>query len=415
MSTIQAALSSSVSPAAGAIPRQTSTRLLSIDVFRGLLVAGMILVTNPGTYDFVYWPLKHADWNGSTPTDMIFPSFLFLAGVSTTFSFASRLARGATRMQLAEHVLARSLLLILLGLFLNGFPAFDMHNLRIPGVLQRIGLCYLFGGLLWLVTSREAEVDASDGADRFRANVPAIATAIVVLLATYWALLRFVPVPGYGTGRLDAPGNLGAYIDRTLMGTNHLWFWGGQMWDPEGLLSTLTATANLLLGILAGEWLSSVRSERMKVIGMAAASITLMLAGLALNPIVPINKKIWTDSFMLFSGGFSLLTLALLHWLIDKRRWPNSRAGHWLLLPALIYGSNAILGFALANVLTPISGLIHFSERGGKPATIPALMFQWFSHFLNPWNASLAYAIAFVVMIMALLWPLYRWRIFVRL
>ena len=396
-----------ITPATAALKSgSASHRLVSVDVFRGLLVAGMVLVTNAGDWNHVYWPLKHADWNGSTPTDMIFPSFLFLAGVSMTFSFASRLARGATRIQLAGHILWRSLLLILLGLFLNGFPLFDMHNLRIPGVLQRIGLCYLLAGFFYLATSRSK---GSDADSELTASTPAIVAAMVGLLVLYWALLRFVPVPGYGVGRLDAAGNLGAYIDRALMGTNHLWFWGGQMWDPEGLLSTLPATANLFLGILAGTWLRSASAASRKVVWLAVAGVVLMLAGLALNPLLPINKKIWTDSFVLFSGGFSLTALALLHWVIDMRGW---RRG---LTPTLVFGSNAIFGFALANMLTPIFGLVQFHVAGGKILTIPGVVFQEFSQFLNPWNASLAYAVFFVLLNMAILWPLYRRRIFIRL
>jgi predicted acyltransferase len=407
MTTVQVA----IHPSSAVGGRLTSKRLLSVDAFRGLLVAGMVLVTNAGSWDNVYWPLKHADWNGSTPTDMIFPSFLFLVGLSMTFSFASRLRRGETRTRLAGHVLLRSVLLVVVGLLLNGFPFYDMHNLRIPGVLQRIGLCYLLAGFFQLATSRPSR---KQGEVRLGTNVAAIVAAIFALLAIYWALLRFVPVPGYGAGRLDAAGNLGAYIDRALMGTNHLWFWGGQMWDPEGLLSTLTATANVLLGILAGEWLRSSRSELRKLWGMAIAGAALMLVGVLLNPVIPINKKIWTDSFMLFSGGFSLLALALLHWLVDLRGW-GTRKWEGGLTPALVFGSNAILAFALANMLNPIAGLIRFHDAGGKVVAVPGLVFEAFSRFLNPWNASLAYAVLFVLFNMALLWPLYRRRIFLRL
>lgn len=408
MTTAPAVVSASVPVEVSSVSR----RLTSIDVFRGVLVIGMVLVTNAGDWNHVYWPLKHADWNGSTPTDMIFPSFLFLAGVSMTFSFASRLARGITRIQLAGHIASRSLLLILIGLFLNGFPLFDMHNLRIPGVLQRIGLCYLFGGLCYLASGKQMRLG---GGKQFKANIPAMLGIMAVLMMVYWALLRFVSVPGYGVGRLDAAGNLGAYIDRSWMGTNHLWFWGGQMWDPEGLLSTLTPTVNLMLGILAGNWLRANRTEAQKLTGMALAGAMLMLAGVLLNPVLPINKKIWTDSFVLFSGGFSLLALALLHWLIDLRGW---RRGQTL---ALIFGSNAILGFALANMLNPIFGLIHWPHwlhwqgANNQLLTIPAFITSLFSGFLNPWNASLAYAILFVLLNAAILWPLYRRRIFLRL
>jgi predicted acyltransferase len=397
-----------VSQSTASREKTAQQRLASVDFLRGVLVMSMVLVTNAGDWNHVYWPLKHADWNGSTPTDMIFPSFLFLAGVSTTFSFASRLARGATRTELAGHIAVRSLLLILLGLFLNGFPLFDMHNLRIPGVLQRIGLCYLAGGLIYLATSRW---NADNGISQLRADIPALIAAILLLMAGYWALLRFVPVPGYGLGRLDMVGNLGAYIDRSMMGTNHLWFWGGQMWDPEGLLSTLGATANLILGILAGEWLRSDRPDQKKLRGLAVAGAALMLGGALLNPFLPINKKIWTGSFTLFSGGFSLLALAVLYWLIDSQGWVKRR---WL-RPVLIFGSNAILGFTLANMLTPVLGLVKFHGAAGRGVTIPELAVQFFSQFLNPFNASLTYAVCFVALNTLILWPLYKKCIFIRL
>jgi predicted acyltransferase len=382
-----------------------SGRLVSIDVFRGLMVAGMILVTNAGSWDFVYWPLKHAEWNGATPTDMIFPSFLFIVGVSMSLSFAARFKRGESRKHLLVHVVERSVLLILLGLFLNGFPLFDRHDLRIPGVLQRIGLCYLIAGLMYLATCRRR----ADGGVRFRVNAVAVIAVMAVLLVGYWSLMKLVPVPGYGVGRLDAAGNLGAYIDRSLMRTNHLWFWGGQQWDPEGLLSTLPATVNLMLGILAGEWIRGIRNDRKRLLWMVAVGVALVIAGVALNPLIPINKKIWTDSFVLFSGGVSLLALALLHWLIDLRGW---RRG---LTPALIFGTNAVFGFALANMLNPIFGLVGRRGADGKLVPLNGLAFEVFSGFLNPWNASLAYAVAFVLLTMVILWPLYRRGIFVRL
>jgi predicted acyltransferase len=380
--------------------RQDTGRMLSLDVFRGLIVAGMVLVTNAGSWDHVYWPLKHADWNGVTPTDMIFPSFLFICGVSMTLSFKARLARGVTVTELVGKVILRSICLIVLGLFLNGFPLYDLHNLRIPGVLQRIGLCYLGAGLFYLIVAQRRK--------QFGSRALAITGAIVVLLAGYWALLRFAPVPGYGVGRLDQAGNLGAFIDRIVFGTNHLWFYGGQMWDPEGLLSTLTASANLLLGILTGEWLGRENSESGKLLGVAAAGMVLLSAGLLSNSVIPINKKIWTDSFVLFSGGFSLLTLALLSWAIDRRGW---RLG---ISPALIFGSNAILGFALANMLNPLESLLHF-QIDGKDRTIRSLVFQGLSSVMSPYNGSLGYALCFVMLNLAILWMFYRKRIFLRL
>jgi predicted acyltransferase len=235
--------------------------------------------------------------------------------------------------------------------------------------------------------------------------VVTIAGTAVALLVGYWALLQFVAVPGYGPGRLDSLGNLGAYIDRGLFGIPHLWPYGltaghGVTYDPEGMLSTLPAIATLLIGILAGEWLRSNRSGPGKAGGFAVAGVALMAVGLLLDPVLPINKRIWTSSFALFSGGFSLLALALLYWIVDLRKWRG-----WT-TPALIFGTNAIFAFALANMLSPLLGLMHTP--------------QWFygrvfSRFLDPYNASLAWAITFLVLNMALLWPLYRKRWFVRI
>jgi predicted acyltransferase len=225
-------------------------------------------------------------------------------------------------------------------------------------------------------------------------------------------------VPGYGAGHLNMEGNLGAYIDRSLMHTNHLWFWGGQMWDPEGLLSTLPATANMLLGILAGALLQSSATRWRKVAWLFLGGIVLMLAGIALNPLIPINKKIWTPSFMLFSGGFSLLVLALLHRYLDTdKRDTGKELQGWrrTMIPFLVFGSNAILGFSLAQMLNPLFGMAHIATAEGKTVDIPGFCFSAFVRVLSPWNASLAYAILFVLLHLLLLWPLYSKRIWVRL
>jgi predicted acyltransferase len=381
--------------------RETSSRLLSLDVYRGLTVAGMILVTNPGSWDYVYWPLKHADWNGVTPTDMIFPSFLFIAGVSMSFSFAARRARGATTGQLFRHIVIRSVSLIVLGLVLNGFPLYDWHNIRIPGILQRIGLCCLSAGGFYLTLTRKKN---SDGR-----NTGAIIAAILGLLVMYWALMRFVPVPDFGAGRLDQVGNLEGYIDRVVFGPDHLWFYGGRMWDPEGLLSTMTACCNMLLGVLTGEWMRSRQSDGAKLSGMAVAGALLMVVGVGLNPWIPINKKIGTDSFMLFSGGFSLLALAFLSWLIDQKGW------RWGTAPGRIFGSNAILAFALATVLYPLERMLQFHDAAGKLQTIHGVVFEFLARGMSPYIASLGYALLFVTFNLAIVWLFYRKRIFLRL
>ena len=366
-----------------------TARLVSLDVYRGLVVAGMLVVTNAGNWDAVYWPLRHADWNGWTPTDLIFPSFLFMVGVALTFSFARRIEAGVARGALAKHVVRRAAILIVLGLFLNGFPFFHLSTIRIPGILQRIALCYLFGGLLYLASRR----------------VVVIASVAVALLVGYWAILRFVPVPGFGAGRLDSLGNLGAYIDRAVFTIPHLWPYGltlghGVTYDPEGLLSTLPAIVNLLMGVLAGEWMRSSRAGAEKALRMAVAGILVMAAGLLLNPVIPINKRIWTSSFALFSGGFSMMAFAALYWIVDMRQW-RAWTG-----PALVLGTNAIFAFALATMLSPLLGL----------AGVPHWFYgQVFSKFMGPYNASLAWALLFLAVNVALVWPLYRKRWFVRI
>jgi predicted acyltransferase len=393
-------------PATKSAPSNVSKteRLVSLDAFRGLTIAGMILVTDPGTYSYVYQPLLHVAWNGWTPTDMIFPSFLFIVGVAMTLSFQSRTARGETHRKLTWHLIERSAILIVLGLIVNGFPFYDLHTIRIPGILQRIALCYLFGGLLYLAVSKST---------RPVRRVFTISAVTTALIAGYWAILKLAPVPGFGAGRLDSLGNLGAVIDRAVFTTRHMWSYGmtpgyGTTYDPEGLLSTLGALANLLIGILAGEWLRTERPGAKKALGFAIAGLILFVAGLALNPLLPINKRIWTSTFVLFSSGFSLLALALCYWIVDLRRW------RWWTAPALIFGTNAIFAFVLSSFITTLTQVIQVHTASGvvnlRDWGYEALFMPW----LAPIHASLAFAIFVVLVNMAIVYPLYRKRIFLR-
>jgi predicted acyltransferase len=384
---------------------------VSLDVFRGLAVAGMILVTDPGTYGAVYWPLLHAQWDGWTPTDMIFPGFLFAVGVAIPLSFASRIERGDDRARLARHVIFRSIAIFLMGLAINGFPDYNLHTLRIPGVLQRIALCYLCGGLLYLGIDR----GRSETSEQQRPRRMLFAASIVgVLLTIYWVLLKLFPVPGFGAGRLDSLGNIGAYVDRSLLGTKHLWAWGltpgyGVTFDPEGLLSTLPAIASLLIGVIAGEWLRTQNSKNRKALALAAAGLVLGLAGWLLHSILPINKKLWTSTFTLFSGGVSLLIFSALYSILDVKRW------RWWTPPALILGTNAMLTFALSNVITTLADRIHINVRNGLAPTIHEWGYRYcFATWLQPVQASLAYAITIVLLNLVLVYPLYRRRIFLR-
>ncbi len=395
-----------------------SPRVLSVDVLRGLCVAGMVLVNFPADWVLRYHQFGHAEWHGATATDMIFPEFLLLSGFSMVYSFESRSRRGETRARLARHVLLRSLTLLGLGLILNALPSFDWHTLHVFGVLQRIALCYLAGGLLVVATSRRRP--------GFAVNVWAVVAAMLLLLAGVWAAVRFVHVPGYGAWRFDHNGNLGAVIDRAIVGSRHLSDWGGpaRMWDADGLLSCITSIPNLLLGVLAAVWLrrgasaapSNARSLARTVSGMVLLSATLIGVALLLNPYLVINRKLWTGSFTLLSGGVSLAFFTLFYLWLDgspASRTP-ARPGWWW-TPALVYGSNAILGFVLYTLLLVLHARYRVPGAHAPAYWLPAATYAKLSGWIDPYNLSLLYGVAAVGLIMALLWPFYRKKIFLKL
>ena len=388
-----------------------NARLVSLDVFRGVTVAGMVLVTDPGTYSAVYWPLLHARWNGPTPTDMIFPSFLVIVGIAMTLSFASCIRRTGGRRQLVLHVLRRSAVLFFLGLVVNGFPDYELSTIRIQGVLQRIAVCYLAGALLYLYSDWVANRKVGDRTLR-RSTV--VGLALVTLLAVYWALLKLYPVPGFGAGRLDSLGNVGAYWDRSVLGIQHMWPYGttpgyGVSFDPEGLLSTVPALATLLIGVLAGEWMQTSHSRVRKFLVLAGAGVCLVVIGYALSPLLPLNKKIWTSTFALLSGGVALLIYSFFYFVIDIKRWRR-----WI-TPALVLGTNAIFAFVLSNVLTTLTDRIHVTARDGVSITVHKWVYQYgFGTWLRPVHASLAYAFGTVLVNTMIVYLLYRKRIFLR-
>jgi predicted acyltransferase len=380
-------------------------RLESLDVFRGVTIAAMILVNDPGSWDSIYSPLEHADWNGWTPTDLIFPFFLFIVGMSMTLSFASRSRRGATRGSLALHVVRRSAVIFAIGLFLNGFPYFDLGTIRIMGVLQRIALCYLVAGLVYLGVRRNG-VSAED-ARRERNRVAGLAGMAVALLIGYWALMTFVPVPGYGAGHLGKEDNLAAYVDRMVMG-GHLWP-ESRTWDPEGLVSTLPAIATTLIGILAGEWMRSRAGGSRKILGLAGAGACLMLAGQLLHPYFPINKNLWTSTFVLFTGGFAMVLLALCYAVVDLIGWRKWAA------PFLVFGRNAIFAFSVSMLVAEMSVDFAFRDSRGVPWTWHGWVYDTlFRPYGSANDASLAFAVFFVLLMLALVWPLDRKKIFIR-
>lgn len=368
----------------------SAARLMSLDVFRGATIALMILVNNPGDELTSYWPLKHAEWNGWTPTDLVFPFFLFIVGVSMTFSFSSRMKRGASRRDLLLHVLWRGAALFAIGLFLNGFPNhYQLASWRVYGVLQRIAVCYLISSILVLWSNRRGWI-----------------VAVIGCLAGYWVLMRLVPVPGFGVPTHDMPlldpdRNIAAWLDRKLL-FGHL-YEGTR--DPEGVLSTIPALATSLLGVLTGDWLRSKRSAQAKALGMALAGVVGVVAGQIFNIWFPINKKLWTSSYVLFTAGLALLCLALCYWILDIKQWRN----YWT-KPFLVFGMNAIAAYVFAEM---ISHLLDNMNVGSL--TWQEFVYQHvFASPASPMNASLIYGLSYVFMCWVAMWVLYRKGIFIK-
>ncbi len=379
-------------------------RLLSLDVLRGLTIAFMILVNNQAGPD-VFHPLEHAAWNGFTPTDLVFPTFLFLVGLSLVLSTASRLARGATRMTLFLHLLRRTAVLLLFGFVVNTFPFLHMDQARFYGVLQRIGLCYFVVGTVYLLKPSGWKSKAA---------------LAVFCLVGYWVLMRFVPVPGYGVPTHTVPindpdGNLTASIDRALFAPQHLY---QRVRDPEGLLSTVPALATALIGLLAGVWLRTDRTTAEKQRGIALASILCLAAGVLWNPFFPMNKKLWTSSFVLFAGGWSLLLLALFMYLIDLKRLGRggiSRANTLehpaMYQPLLVFGTNSIAAYMISELLP--SALVLIKTPHG---TLLRVYSDWLHQAIPVYGIpSLLFGLTFVVVTWLLVLPLYRKHIFLRI
>jgi predicted acyltransferase len=357
-------------------------RLVSLDAFRGFTIAGMILVNNPGIWEAVYPPLRHAQWNGWTPTDLVFPFFLFIMGVSMNLSFARR--QNSTDARMYMKVLRRALIIFALGVFLNAFPDFDLGTLRIAGVLQRIAVVYLVASVVVINVSIETE-----------------AVIAGALLIVYWLLMRFVPVPGHGAGNLTPDGNLATYLDGLLL-PGRLY---RQTWDPEGILSTIPAISTGLLGHLTGFLIRS-KLDKTRIAGwMFALGWAGMLAGWIWSIWFPINKNIWTSSYVLFTAGAALEFLGVCYWLIDVhgwRKWAN---------PAVVFGMNAILVYVLSGIVGDMLGVI---EVGGQTSKewIVQLLFTW---WLTPTNASLLFAVIYVALWWLVMELFYRRRIFIKI
>ncbi len=388
-------------------------RLVSLDVFRGMTIAGMLLVNNPGTWGAIYAPLGHASWHGWTPTDLIFPFFLFIVGITTHISRESRRERGDDDRTIVRQTLQRGALIFLFGLMLSAFPGYQwgvvpdnadpsfvdrivyrLEHLRYLGVLQRIALAYVCASLLTLRTTFKQQI-----------------IILAALLYGYWWAMTLIPVPGRGMGALllGEPGaTLAAWTDRAILGVDHIWQ-GSKTYDPEGPLSTIPAIGTAMLGIFAGRWISSARPLIERITGLFAVGSIGMMAGLMWGWSFPINKNIWTSSYVLFTAGMACTVIATCMWLIEVHgitRWTK---------PFVIYGVNPIVAFVGSGIMARLIYSMIKVPYDGEPIALQAAVYRsMFASWLEPKNASLAFAICFVLLWLGILTVLYRKRIILK-
>ena len=382
-------------------PTETSNRLLSLDVFRGMTIAGMVMVNNPGDWGAVYAPLRHAEWHGLTPTDLIFPFFLFIVGISITLALGKRVeADGASRDAYLK-IIKRTILLFVIGLLLAMFPFYnftegawlDLSTLRIMGVLQRIAICYFVASIIFLHTNWKQQT-----------------VTAVALLFIYWALMTLINVPGCAATTFDDKAcNLSAYIDRLILTENHIWDLG-KVYDPEGLFSTITAISTTLSGVLCGHWLKRKIDDYQKVSALFFFGIVLSAVGWAWSFWFPINKSLWTSSYVVLTSGLALCFLGFCYWLIDIKGYKA-----WA-KPFVVFGVNALALYIGAWIMSTVLYTIKLPAAAGETVSLQQTIYETiFLSIASPINASLMYAISFILIWLFLMWMLFRKRIYIKL
>jgi len=377
-------------------------RLVSLDIFRGMTIAGMVLVNNPGTWSAIHSPLAHAEWHGATPTDLVFPFFLFIVGISITLALGKRVEAGGINREIYLKIIRRALIIFALGLFMAAFPFYNfttgewlnVSTLRIMGVLQRIGVCYLVASLIFIRTNWKQQT-----------------VIAVALLMLYWALMTLINVPNCEiTTFNDKTCNLAAYLDRLILTENHIWK-SSKVFDPEGILSTLPAIATTLTGVLCGHWLRGKKDDNEKVAAMFFFGVVLTAIGWAWSFWFPLNKSLWTSSYVVYTAGLALCFLGFCYWLVDikgYRKWAK---------PFVIFGVNALALFVFSGLMAKLLGIIKFTAGAeGKPVSLQKWIFDsLYLPLASPINASLMYAISFILLWLFLMWLLYRKRIFIKI
>jgi predicted acyltransferase len=363
-------------------------RLVSLDAFRGATIALMVLVNTAGG-DVSYAPLNHSEWNGWTITDMVFPSFVWIVGVAITLSLGKRLAAGVPKSQLFWQILRRAAVIYVLGLITYVAPTFNLGTQRVLGVLQRIAICYLIASSIYMTT-------------RVRGQI----LWILGLFTSYWMLMTLVPVPGYGPGDLGVEGNLSHYVDSIVLGRHN--YAGTKTWDPEGIISTFPSIGTALLGIMAGHILRLRKELAERTTWLFLTGNVLIAVGLICDIWMPINKKLWTPSFSMFMAGCDFVIFAGFVWLIDGRGYQR------YVKPLVIMGMNAIAVYMASELIETALGMVHPDASRPRLSLHGWLYEQLFASWASPMNASLLYAITYVLLMYLIAYGLYRKRWFLR-
>ncbi len=377
-------------------------RLLSLDIFRGLTIAGMILVNNPGNWGNIYPALEHASWNGCTPTDLVFPFFLFIVGVAITLSLSKRKERGDNQNKLILQIFRRGVLIFLIGVALAGFPTYNFSTIRIPGVLQRIAIVYFFASFIYLKTSWKTQAILS-----------------AAFLFIYWALVTLIPVPGIGNPDLSHPTildkitnkeiapNLVAWLDNQIL-SGHLWR-QTKIWDPEGILSTIPAISTGIFGMLLGSFLKSGLEKTHKVAWIFFTANIAIMTGIIWDMFFPMNKALWTSSYVVFTAGMALNVFAMCYWLADIKQVT------WWTKPFVVYGTNAITVYVLSGLVGVMMSRISWTNAAGDSVSVKSFLYDsFFVPFFSPINASLAWALFYVLFWLGIMWIFYKKKIFLK-
>lgn len=366
----------------------TQNRIISLDMFRGLTIMAMIIVNTPGSWSHLYPVLSHSAWNGCTPTDLVFPFFIFAMGFAAVLSIKKRLQKGTPKNKLVLQLIRRSAILFLLGLILNSFPFNDLANIRIMGVLQRIAIVNLVCGLFLIYT-----------------EVKLLWYVSAFLLLGYWAVMALVPVPDFGPANLDPGTNLAAWLDRLILG-KHVWMYS-KIYDPEGILSTLPALVSGFAGVLAGNSFMKSDNESNRLINLLVYGNILIVSGMAWGLLFPINKQLWTSSYVLYTSGLAMVVLGIFYWLADIKRIRQFAP------PLLAFGTNPITAYFGSQIGASLLGLILVTSA-------KISLYEWLFNFylslgLSPVNASLLGAVLFTGFWLLVVSLMYRRNIIIKI